>query len=47
MGQRVWFHHAGSGGSGSGSMLLVTPARVGIVVDPGVPGEFVGTAEAL
>ena len=38
----------GCGGcSSGGGMLLVTASRVGVVVDAGVTGQLVGTAEAL
>lgn len=51
----IWWGHHVSHGVGldqrsvgdSGSTLLVTSARVGVVVDARVPGELVGAAEAL
>jgi hypothetical protein len=47
MSHRIRFHHAGGYGSDGGRMLLVAPAGVGVVVDPRMPSEFVGSAEAL
>lgn len=39
--------HPSDSGGGSSSILLVSSARVGVVVYPRVPGEFVGPTEAL
>ena len=48
MGHGAGLDHPGGGSVGDGSsILLVAPARVGVVVDARVPGQLVGAAEAF